>query len=135
MPADLVRLVLNRSVNVESGQCLQWCDTLSTPTSTEEGGGAGAAPTRWVRGGPGGSGVSFLWKLVRFLPASTLHPPTSLRPPGARRQRGRGFYGRAVVRRVCGHVARRLAYQRGQVCQERLAIEFPAVPAALPAPE
>ena len=38
----------------------------------------------WVRGGPGGSGVSFLWKLVRFLPASTLHPPTSLRPPGAR---------------------------------------------------
>ena len=46
-----------------------------------------------------------------------------------------GFYGRAVVRRVCGHVARRLAYQRGQVCQERLAIEFPAVPAALRAPE
>ena len=44
-----------------------------------------------VRGGPGGSGVSFLWKLVRFLPASTLHPPTSLLPPGARRQRGRGF--------------------------------------------
>ena len=76
-----------------------------------------------------------MWKLVRFLPASTLHPPTSLRPPGPRRQRGRGFYGRAVVRRVCGHVARRLAYQRGQVCQERLAIEFPAVPAALPAPE
>ena len=35
-------------------------------------------------GGPGGSGVSFLWKLVRFLPASTLHPPTSLRTPGAR---------------------------------------------------
>ena len=32
-------------------------------------------------------------------------------------------------------MARRLAYQRGQVCQERLAIEFPAVPAALPAPE
>ena len=44
-------------------------------------------------------------------------------------------YGRAVVRRVCGHVARRLAAQRGQVCQERRAIEFPAVPAALPAPE
>ena len=59
-------------------------------------------------------------------------PPT---PPGPRRQRGRGFYGRAVVRRVCGHVACRLAAQRGQVCQERLAIEFPAVPAALPAPE
>ena len=58
------------------------------------------------------------------------------RQPGAPRQRGRGCcYGRAVVRRVCGHVARRLAYQRGQVCQERLAIEFPAVPAALPAPE
>ena len=75
---------------------------------------------------------------MRFLPASTLHPPTSLRrPPGARRQRGRGvlIYGRAVGRRVCGHVARRLAYQRGQVCQERLAIEFPAVPAALQAPE
>ena len=55
------------------------------------------------------------------------------RQPGAPRQRGRGCcYGRAVVRRVCGHVARRLAYQRGQVCQERLAIEFPA---ALPAPD
>ena len=57
-------------------------------------------------------------------------------PPQARAGSGDGgFYGRAVVRRVCGHVARRLAYQRGQVCQERLAIEFPAVPAALPAPE
>ena len=55
-------------------------------------------------------------------------------PPGARRQRGRGFYGRAVVRRVCGHVARRLAAQRGQVCNERLAIETPAVPAT-PAPD
>ena len=55
-------------------------------------------------------------------------------PPGARRQRGRGFYGRAVVRRVCGHVARRLAAQRGQVCNERLANETPAVPAT-PAPD
>ena len=41
-------------------------------------------PDAMGEGGPGGSGVSFLWKLVRFLPASTLHPPTSLRPPGAR---------------------------------------------------
>ncbi len=57
-------------------------------------------------------------------------------PRQARAGSGDGVsYGRAVVRRVCGHVARRLAYQRGQVCQERLAIEFPAVPAALPAPE
>ena len=56
-------------------------------------------------------------------------------PPGPRRQRGRGFSGRAGVRRVCGHVARRRAAPRGPVCQERRAIEFPAVPAALPAPE
>ena len=53
------------------------------------------------------------------------------RPPGARRQRGRGgFYGRAVVRRVCGHVARRLAYQRADVCNELLAIEPHAAPPA-----
>ena len=37
-------------------------------------------------------------------------------------------------RRVCGHVARRLAAQRGQVCNERLAIETPAV-SATPAPD
>ena len=55
MPADLVRLVLNRSVNVESGQCLQWCDTLSTPTSTEEGGGGpGRGPDAMGEGGSGG---------------------------------------------------------------------------------
>ena len=53
------------------------------------------------------------------------------RQPGAPRQRGRGCYGRAVVRRVCGHVARRLAYQRVEVCPERRALEI----AALPTPE
>ena len=35
---------------------------------------------------------------------------------------------------MCGHVARRLAAKRGQVCNERLAIETPAVPAT-PAPD
>ena len=56
-------------------------------------------------------------------------------PPQARAGSGDGvFYGRAVVRRVCGHVARRLAAQRGQVCNERLALETPAVPAT-PAPD
>ena len=36
-------------------------------------------------------------------------------PPQARAGSGDGVsYGRAVVRRVCGHVARRLAAQRGQ---------------------
>ena len=35
---------------------------------------------------------------------------------------------------MCGHVARRLAAPRGQVCNERLAIETPAVPAT-PVPD
>ena len=84
--------------------------------------------------GPPGTGTSYL---AQALGRAAIHQGHKVLyyPPGPRRQRGRGFYGRAVVRRVCGHVARRLAYQRGQVCQERLAIEFPAVPAALPAPE
>ena len=76
---------------------------------------------------------------TRAAPNSTRAPGVSSTGSDARQARagsGDGVsYGRAVVRRVCGHVARRLAYQRGQVCQERLAIEFPAVPAALPAPE
>ena len=84
----------------------------------------------------GGAGLVFCGSLCVSCPPRLCIPRlASARQAPAGSGDGGFFYGRAVVRRVCGHVARRLAYQRGQVCQERLAIEFPAVPAALPAPE
>ena len=105
--------------------------TRCTPRST--------SPPAWNTRRPPAKSEAATDGRLPAAPNSTRAPGVSSTGSDARQARagsGDGVsYGRAVVRRVCGHVARRLAYQRGQVCQERLAIEFPAVPAALPAPE